>query len=208
MTEFLTTEKHKLILDAAQSRFARYGLTKVTMDEIAQDIGMGKASLYYYFPTKESIFLEVIAREQNKFIELMQALLQQELLSSMKLQLYMEKRSIYLKELLNLSAVNSNIYLQFKPLFADLFEKFAQKELMIIAQILEEGQNTGEFQIQDISKVAEVLLHMLRGLRFYYMKTKDCHNFETQDYDLFTKEMVFLTNIILNGIKNPNFKYC
>jgi TetR/AcrR family transcriptional repressor of mexJK operon len=207
MTEQLTTEKHRLILDAAQNRFARYGLSKVTMDEIAQDIGMCKASLYYYFPTKESIFKEVIAREQDKFIELMHSLLQQELPASSKLQLYMEKRSLYLKELLNLSAVNSNSFYQIKPLFTDLFEKFALKELVIITQILEEGHNAGEFLTEDTTKVAEVILHMLRGLRFYYMKTKDCNNFEIKDYDLFTEEMVLLADIILNGIRNPNFKH-
>ena len=143
MTEQLTTEKHRLILDAAQNRFARYGLSKVTMDEIAQDIGMCKASLYYYFPTKESIFKEVIAREQDKFIELITPLLQQELPAGVKLQLYMEKRSICLQELLNLSAINSNAFYQIKPLIADLFEKFALKELAIIIQILEEGHTTG-----------------------------------------------------------------
>jgi TetR/AcrR family transcriptional regulator len=36
-----------LILEAAQRQFARYGLSKVTMDEIAEEVGMGKASLYY-----------------------------------------------------------------------------------------------------------------------------------------------------------------
>jgi AcrR family transcriptional regulator len=38
------------IIEAARKRFSHYGLTKTTMNEIAADIGMSKASLYYYFP--------------------------------------------------------------------------------------------------------------------------------------------------------------
>ncbi|HBE79252.1 MAG TPA: TetR family transcriptional regulator [Firmicutes bacterium] len=206
MSEQLTAEKRKLILDAAQSRFARYGLSKVTMDEIAQDIGMGKASLYYYFPTKESIFQEVIGREQDHFLERIRALFQNPMSSDAKLHLYMEKRAVYLKELLNLSAINSNSFCQLKPLYSDLFKEFAHHELIMITQILKEGEAAGEFQIADISKTAEVILHMLRGLRFYYMKTKDNNSLEAQDYDLFATEMAFLTDIILYGIKNPNLK--
>jgi len=33
--------------------FRRFGLAKVTMDEIAADLGISKAALYYYFPAKE-----------------------------------------------------------------------------------------------------------------------------------------------------------
>jgi len=60
-----TRDKEELILQAAQHRFAAYGLSKVTMDEIAEDVGMAKASLYYCFPTKETIFRSVVQHEQE-----------------------------------------------------------------------------------------------------------------------------------------------
>ena len=53
-------EKEAAILKSAQKRFMTYGYSKVTMDEIAEDIGMAKASLYYYFQTKDDIFRGVI----------------------------------------------------------------------------------------------------------------------------------------------------
>ena len=51
VNEKLTRDKEEVILRSAQRRFASFGYSKVTMDEIAEDIGMAKASLYYYFPT-------------------------------------------------------------------------------------------------------------------------------------------------------------
>lgn len=61
--------KEKEIILAARKRFAYYGFSKVTMDEIAADIGMAKASLYYYFPTKVDLFIAVVTEEQDQFIE-------------------------------------------------------------------------------------------------------------------------------------------
>jgi len=56
MNQTLHPDKHAIILDAAQKRFARFGVGKVTMEEISADLGMSKAALYYYFKTKEEIF--------------------------------------------------------------------------------------------------------------------------------------------------------
>ena len=58
--------KQQIIIDAARDRFAHFGFSKVTMDEIASDVELGKASLYYYFPTKEELFKAVITLEQDE----------------------------------------------------------------------------------------------------------------------------------------------
>jgi TetR/AcrR family transcriptional regulator len=51
--------REKSIIEAAKERFAHFGFSKVTMEEIASDVDLGKASLYYYFPTKEDLFKAV-----------------------------------------------------------------------------------------------------------------------------------------------------
>ncbi|TCL70116.1 TetR family transcriptional regulator [Hydrogenispora ethanolica] len=203
MTEALTSEKHQCILDAAQQRFARYGLAKVTMDEIAQDLGMGKASLYYYFPTKESIYKEVITREQNRFIEQMAALLREPRPAGAKLRLYLERRWVYLNELLNLSAINVHTIHQMKPLFGDLYQRFGQRERALIQQILDEGRETGEFAVADSCQTAAVILNMLRGLRFYYFKTTDALTVGSPEYQKLCADVALMTEIILHGITAP-----
>ncbi len=61
--------KEQLILEAAQKRFGMYGIEKTSMREIADDLKLSKASLYYYFPDKESLYRAVIEKEQGEFIE-------------------------------------------------------------------------------------------------------------------------------------------
>ena len=53
---------HGRILDAAQSRFFAHGFSRVTMDELAADLGMSKKTLYRHFPAKEALLEAVMDR--------------------------------------------------------------------------------------------------------------------------------------------------
>jgi len=44
------------ILDVARDMFIEKGYEKVSLREIAEAVGITKAALYYYFPTKEKLF--------------------------------------------------------------------------------------------------------------------------------------------------------
>ena len=50
------------ILKGALLVFKQNGIEKSTMDEIAKQSDFGKASLYYYFSSKEEIFIELLDR--------------------------------------------------------------------------------------------------------------------------------------------------
>jgi AcrR family transcriptional regulator len=50
--------RRALILNAAADLFARQPYGAVQMDDVAQHAGVGKATLYRYFPSKEELFLE------------------------------------------------------------------------------------------------------------------------------------------------------
>jgi AcrR family transcriptional regulator len=55
--------KSRLILDAAHTVFARKGYWEARLEDIAAAVGFSKASLYNYYPDKESIFLSLSIRE-------------------------------------------------------------------------------------------------------------------------------------------------
>lgn len=47
--------KREALLRAAVSAFNRRGFSQTSLDEIAQSLGVTKAALYYYFPTKSAL---------------------------------------------------------------------------------------------------------------------------------------------------------
>jgi TetR/AcrR family transcriptional regulator len=53
-------ENERLILEAAEAVFAEYGFKGATTGQIADRAGIPKANLHYYFPTKESLYRQVV----------------------------------------------------------------------------------------------------------------------------------------------------
>lgn len=66
----MTKEK---IQQAAFKCVARFGFEKTTLDDIAKEVGLNKASLYYYYKNKEEIFLEITTTSTRQFLETLQA---------------------------------------------------------------------------------------------------------------------------------------
>jgi AcrR family transcriptional regulator len=53
------------VLDAATSCYLRFGVAKTTAADIAQGVGVSRATLYRRFGSHEAIFLAVLAREST-----------------------------------------------------------------------------------------------------------------------------------------------
>lgn len=53
------TTRQEDIVRAAASVFQRLGYDKSTLDEVAQDLGVSKASIYYYFTSKEEVLYAI-----------------------------------------------------------------------------------------------------------------------------------------------------
>jgi AcrR family transcriptional regulator len=65
--------KKDRILESAYNRFLHYGYSKTTMNEIAGDVSMSKALLYYYFPDKSQLYVAVMRRLGDDYLKKLQA---------------------------------------------------------------------------------------------------------------------------------------
>jgi AcrR family transcriptional regulator len=59
-------DTHDRIIDAALRCFARVGLSKTTLDDVAREAGCARATLYRYFPGKQPLAAAVVAREAGR----------------------------------------------------------------------------------------------------------------------------------------------
>src|SRR3954464_4281412 len=55
-------EVREAILDATDRLLSRYGYRKMTIDDLAHEVGIGKGSVYLHFTSKEEIVLSQIDR--------------------------------------------------------------------------------------------------------------------------------------------------
>lgn len=66
-------QRHNDIVDAAEKLFFAKGFDAVSMDDIAKEIGLNKATLYRYFMSKEALFFAVVLRGVRIHHELLKA---------------------------------------------------------------------------------------------------------------------------------------
>jgi len=195
-------KKEKIILRAARERFAHYGFSKVTMDEIASDVDMGKASLYYYFPAKEDLFRAVISQEQNQFISTIGIILAKDISVSRKLIEYVEERIGVFQELLNLGTLNVHSYFDSKSIYKSLFENFHSQELKLMEKLFLEGKQKGEFNKSISEDVPQLLLHILQGLRLRMLRKLKGKSNDAKYVNQLKKEMSLFIRIFIEGIKS------
>ncbi|HJC25098.1 MAG TPA: TetR/AcrR family transcriptional regulator [Candidatus Eisenbergiella merdavium] len=61
--------KYNKILDALQNLMESRNIQTISVSEIAQTAGMGKGSIYYYFPSKDAMLEALIERNYEKPLE-------------------------------------------------------------------------------------------------------------------------------------------
>lgn len=202
----MSITKEKEIIEAARTRFAHYGFSKVTMDEIANDIEMGKASLYYYFPTKEDLFIAVVRQEQHEFVEEIQSILEKKKSASKKLKVYVEKRLENFHRLLNLGMLSFKAFVDQTSISKQLFNEFAQKELFLIKKIIDEGKENKEIQTAVTSDEVKVFLNILYGLRLKAIREIKGDRIGKNPYNTLKKEMNIAVDLFLRAVKTEGSK--
>ncbi len=195
--------KLEQILAAAQKRFGHYGLSKTAMIDIANDIGMSKASLYYYFKDKETIFTAVIEKEQNLFVQEMKKIIQSSGKAEWMLHEYVNLRIGVLEKMLALGKFTYGSFLEIKPQIGCLVQEFKKEEINMIAEILASGIERKEFSIDDVNKHAEFFIDTLFSIRkaiISELKDGDTVEFSSTKYQRLKEQSNMFTAIFIKGI--------
>jgi AcrR family transcriptional regulator len=192
--------KVETIINVAQKRFGIYGVGKTTMREIAEDLQMSKAALYYYFPDKEDLYAFVIRKEQTEFLQIIEEDLRTFPDPGLNLRKYALTRLSYFRKLLNLSRIRLVSLSGLKPRIATLMIDFREKEKEHIRKVLDEGKKSGQFDIDDTGKAATLFLDLLRGLRTAFIADKDILIIDDAEFQKLSEKVKDITDIFINGL--------
>ena len=70
-------KKYEKILDSLQQLLEQKNIQNISVSEIASNAGMGKGSIYYYFPSKNAIVEALIKRNYEKPLQIAKHLVSQ-----------------------------------------------------------------------------------------------------------------------------------
>lgn len=193
-------DKALLIISAAQKLFGLYGAEKTSMREIADDLNMSKASLYYYFPDKENLYKAVIEKEQAEFLKTLEKDIRDNPDPAECLRRYALNRLSYFKYLVNLGRISPASISDFRPHIADSFRIFREKEKKLVMEVLEKGQKNGQFKMADTYETASLFLEILRGLRSVFFTNKKLVTINDEEYRELSNRVASATDIFIKGL--------
>ena len=191
--DFKMEEKKERILTIAQRIFARFGIQKTTMEEIAKMARMGKATLYYYFKSKEAIFAEVIVKESNLLKQKLKEAIKKADTPQDKISNYMLTRMRHLKELSNYYTTLTDEYLEHYSFVEKERKKFTEYEIATLKCILNEGIEQNIFAMEDAELTARMVTIALKGLEYPLIVEDKSNNMEG--------EVNLMLNILFKGIE-------
>lgn len=195
-------KKRLLIIDAALKRFAHYGLAKTTMTEIAKDIALSKALLYYYFPDKLSLYVSVIEHLMHQISRELIKSVEKTTNATQGILTLMQKRQTFIQKYYKLIEYTKMMGPELPDELRDKFNRARAFELKIITSLLNKGNSTGEFAIQDINLTTEIFVDAISGIHITMLnRAKIIYPDKEQFKQIFLKEKKF-AEIFLAGLKS------
>jgi len=161
-----TEERRQHLMSIAGSFFARHGLSKTTLDDIAREAHMGKSSLYYYFTDKEELFKAVLEKEMDVFKMRLETAIAAAESPQEKLRQFIIFRMQCLRELLNVYNALKDDYLKHYAFIQKIRETYDRQEFEAIREILDHGVKRKVFQINDLDLTSQAVLIAMKGYEY------------------------------------------
>lgn len=155
------------ILSAARGLFQTYGLTKTTMEDIAEAAGKGKSTLYYYFKSKDEVFYALASMEFKGIMELIAKAIKWTHCAEDRLKVFFTTRDNAIRSKARLYPIvfretRKNIHL-----FHKIQRESNTAEIKMLKSILLEGIASGEFKSikkEDCDTVAITCMTAMHGM--------------------------------------------
>jgi AcrR family transcriptional regulator len=186
---------------AAMQCFARFGLDKTTLDDIARAVNLNKASLYYYYKNKEDIFLDVALREGAQHIAALQQKAESKKGIEKQVLFYLQERIVYYKQVLNMHKIGAETLHRILPTFFKLYQNILKQETLFIARLLKESVKAGTLKNGDMDKLAAALISISDALKHQQEQQAALLSLDTVDYNPAIQQLKLLVQLALNGLK-------
>lgn len=155
--------KYEQILDALQYLLESKDIRTISVNEIAQTAGIGKGSIYYYFPSKDAILEALIERNYEKPIKTAKNLAKQRNVSPfIRMAMIFQACRNSSNEFLRHNTGSEESAAQDKLLLHQKHLNHLVTELKpVLTAIIEQGIETGDIHFDHAAALAEIVLIVL-----------------------------------------------
>ncbi|MEP7076985.1 MAG: TetR/AcrR family transcriptional regulator [Acidobacteriota bacterium] len=162
------------ILDATDRLLTRFGYKKMTIDDLAQEVGIGKGSVYLHFQSKEEIALSHIDRIIERLKRSLTVIAAKPIPADERLRLMLIERVLFRFDSVQHYSTSLNDLLAY--IRASLLERrkvYFEKEALIFAKVIEEGMAAGVFRDVNALETARTILLTTNSLLPYSLSPEE-----------------------------------
>jgi len=156
-------KKYDLILDALQNILEEKTIQNISVSEIAQRAGIGKGSIYYYFPSKDAILDALIERSYEKPLLTAKNLAAQTDIPPFTRMAMLfqacQSSSVFLKQ--NGTSADYESAQKFAFLHHKYLSHVISKLKPALTEIIKQGIESGEIHFEFPAALAEIVLIVL-----------------------------------------------
>lgn len=175
MAAVLTKEAVKdAILDATDRLLARFGYRKMTIEDIAVEVGIGKGTIYLHFTSKEEIVLSHIDRIVERVKDRLREIAASDAAAAERLRQMLLMRVLFrFDSIQHYTQSLNDLLAALRPGLMARRAQYFEAEAEIFTALLIAGRQSGEFDFQDENATARALLQATNGLLPYSLSTNE-----------------------------------
>lgn len=167
-------EVRDAILDATDRLLARFGYRKMTVEDIANEVGIGKGTIYLHFASKEEIVLSHVDRIVERLKTCLEEIAGSEMPAAERLQRMLLERVLFrFDSIQHYTQSLNDLLAALRPGLLSRRARYFDEEAQIFARVLGEGRDAGELELSDPIANAHALLNATNGLLPYSLSTTE-----------------------------------
>ena len=186
------------ILEATDRLLARFGYKKMTIDDLAREVGIGKGSVYLHFESKEEIALSHVDRIVERVKTRLHDIAESKASPENRIRkMLVERVLMRFDSVQHYSQSMNELLAQVRSRLLERRKRYFVEEARIFAKVLVEGKASGAFKVKDPVEMSRTLLDATNALLPYSLSA-----YELGERDDLVKKANNVAEIVLNGLKS------
>ena len=168
----LAQNRRVQILEVSEHVFAKYGYRGTRVDDIADQLGVGKGTIYRYFKDKKTLFINIFETGMHALNNMIRENIEVIAEPPQRIKTAVNTFLRYFDSNREMIEIMMQMRSEFKDEYKRISNALYADYIIRIQENLQNGIDQGVFRQMDVEKTAEAMSSMLHGIlqTFYYAK--------------------------------------
>lgn len=192
----VSEQRKSQILEAAKGVFSEHGFHNTRMSDIAEESGLSKGALYWYFESKDAIILSLLEKLFEPEIRDMQILLDEDCSAEKKLEQYVERAADDIQKTTKWMPLTYEFFAMAfrRDRIRNALTSFFQRNMKLLETLIQHGIDSGEFRASSAQEAAIAIGSLIEGTVILWM-------YDPSRIDI-KAHIMSNTGILLKGLRN------